>query len=465
MKCKSQGNITYYYYLHENGSLTKMNSAQEYNESTLPAIQTRAHILEAQCSEALLSQGFPKSRIQTEIILNLRYQGTDTSIMIVKPEGSWNFSSPFLDKYKAEFGFTLDRSLIVDDIRVRGIGKSLHQTRSSEVYQEYDSIPRKRLDKSDAERIASVYWGSDGRVETPVFNLAGLPKGTEIVGPALIVEKNSTIVVEPDSHALITTDQVVITISEATNKRKVKQSCELDPIQLSIFGHRFMSIAGMCLSLSSCFDLTYYHVEQMGYTLQKTSISTNIKERLDFSCAIFGPDAGLVANAPHIPVHLGSMQEAVRWQLEFKDHVIEEGDVLVTNHPAAGGSHLPDITVITPVFDEGKIVFFVASRGHHADIGGMAAGSMPPNSKELYQEGAAIKTFKLVQKGRFDEDGITKILLKDPAQYEGCSGTRCLRDNISDLKAQVAANHRGITLVTSLIQVYSTLSVLLFKRG
>jgi 5-oxoprolinase (ATP-hydrolysing) len=417
-------------------------------------------VLETRCSQALASQGFPQARIKTEVILNLRYQGTDTSMMIVKPEDSWDFSSSFLDKYKAEFGFTLDRDLVVDDIRVRGIGKSMHQSRPSDVYQEYDTLPRKRLDQAEAERVTSVYWGSAGRVETPVFNLPSLPKGTEIVGPALIVEKNSTIVVEPDCHALITTDQVVITISEASHKLKVKQSCELDPIQLSIFGHRFMSIAGMCLN---CLDLilcTKNNIEQMGYTLQKTSISTNIKERLDFSCAIFGPDAGLVANAPHIPVHLGSMQEAVRWQLEFRGHSIEEGDVLVTNHPAAGGSHLPDITVITPVFDRGKIVFFVASRGHHADIGGMAAGSMPPNSKELYQEGAAIKTFKLVQKGRFDEDGITKILLKDPAQYEGCSGTRCLRDNISDLKAQVAANHRGITLVKSLIQEYSMSSVL-----
>lgn len=192
----------------------------------------------------------------------------------------------------------------------------------------------------------------------------------------------------------------------------------------------------------------------MGYTLQKTSISTNIKERLDFSCAIFGPFGSLVANAPHIPVHLGSMQEAVKWQLEFLGDSIKEGDVLVTNHPAAGGSHLPDITVITPVFHNGAIVFFVASRGHHADIGGIAAGSMPPTSTELYQEGAAVKSFKLVQNGRFDEEGITRILLHEPSQYDGCSGTRCLKDNISDLKAQVAANHRGITLVKTLISEY-----------
>jgi Hydantoinase B/oxoprolinase len=159
----------------------------------------------------------------------------------------------------------------------------------------------------------------------------------------------------------------------------------LDPIQLSIFSHRFMSIA-----------------EQMGRTLQRTSVSVNIKERLDFSCAIFGPDGGLVANAPHIPVHLGAMQEAVKFQREYWGDRLSEGDVLVSNHPQlAGGSHLPDITVITPVWDSGVIVFWVASRGHHADIGGISPGSMPPQSKTLAEEGAAIVSFKLVENGVF----------------------------------------------------------------
>ena len=142
--------------------------------------------------------------------------------------------------------------------------------------------------------------------------------------------------------------------------------------------------------------------EQMGRTLQRTSISVNIKERLDFSCALFGPDGGLVANAPHIPVHLGAMQEAVRYQLKHWGDDLKPGDVLVSNHPQlAGGSHLPDITVMTPVFKDGKIVFFVASRGHHADIGGIAPGSMPPLSKTLAEEGAAIVAFKLVENGKF----------------------------------------------------------------
>jgi 5-oxoprolinase (ATP-hydrolysing) len=212
----------------------------------------------------------------------------------------------------------------------------------------------------------------------------------------------------------------------------------LDTIQLSIFSHRFMSIA-----------------EQMGRILQRTSISTNIKERLDFSCALFGPDGGLVANAPHIPVHLGAMQEAVQYQMQALGDDIHEGDVIASNHPAAGGCHLPDITVITPVFYPGhpKPMFYVANRGHHADIGGITPGSMPPNSRYLWEEGMQVKTFKLVTKGIFQEDGMTQLLM-EPAKYPGCSGTRNLHDNISDLRAQVAANLKGINLVKELISFY-----------
>ncbi|KAJ3059330.1 hypothetical protein HDU99_006385, partial [Rhizoclosmatium hyalinum] len=271
--------------------------------------------------------------------------------------------------------------------------------------------------------------------------LSNLAKGDEIVGPALIIDATATIVVEPSCTALITSEHVVILVdagAKTTDSSVSKSQIVQDPILLSVFGHRFMSIA-----------------EQMGRTLQKTAISTNIKERLDFSCALFGPDGGLVANAPHIPVHLGSMQEAVRWQMTHLKGQLKDGDVLMTNHPAAGGSHLPDITIITPVFSGGEVVFFVASRGHHADIGGIQPGSMPPNSCELFQEGAAVKSFHLVRGGVFDEKGVTKILVDEPAQYEGCSGSRCLSDNLSDLKAQVAANQRGISLVQGLISEYS----------
>ncbi|KAI9209509.1 Hydantoinase B/oxoprolinase-domain-containing protein [Polychytrium aggregatum] len=414
-------------------------SAVEFGPQSLPRIQERVNNLVTQATRELVQQGFEAANVHCDEFLNLRYQGTDTALMTLKPkrDEDWDFIPPFLDAYKQEFGFTLsDRAIYVDDIRVRGVGRSSNIEASAfktKVYEEVASIERKPA-PAPHDRASSYFDGLGRIADTPIYVLDRLDRGSVIDGPALVIDNNATIVVDPECSALITSEHVVITVGEYQQKRV---GTDLDPIQLSIFGHRFMSIA-----------------EQMGRTLQKTAVSTNIKERLDFSCALFGSDGGLVANAPHIPVHLGSMQEAVRWQMEYLKDGIKDGDVLVTNHPAAGGSHLPDITVITPVFEDGRIVFFVASRGHHADIGGLQPGSMPPNSRELYQEGAAIKSFKLVSNGSFDEAGITKILLDEPAQYEGCSGTRCLKDNISDLKAQVAANHRGILLVKSLIAEY-----------
>ena len=198
--------------------------------------------------------------------------------------------------------------------------------------------------------------------------------------------------------------------------------------------------------------------ESMGRSLQQTSISTNIKERLDFSCAIFAADGSLTANAPHLPVHLGSMSFAVKYQADHLHELgqgsFKRGDVVLANHPSAGGSHLPDMTCITPVFapDRDEIIFFTASRGHHADIGGILPGSMPPNSTNLFQEGAQIRSFKIVSEGVYDREGLVRVLVEEPSKYAGCSGTRCFRDVESDLKAQVAANHKGIQLLNDLVE-------------
>lgn len=198
--------------------------------------------------------------------------------------------------------------------------------------------------------------------------------------------------------------------------------------------------------------------ESMGRSLQQTSISTNIKERLDFSCAIFAADGSLIANAPHLPVHLGSMSFAVKYQADHLHELgqgsFKRGDVVLANHPSAGGSHLPDMTCITPVFapDRDEIIFFTASRGHHADIGGILPGSMPPNSTNLFQEGAQIRSFKIVSEGVYDREGLVRVLVDEPSKYAGCSGTRCFRDVESDLKAQVAANHKGIQLLNDLVE-------------
>ncbi|KAJ3104895.1 hypothetical protein HDU97_008753 [Phlyctochytrium planicorne] len=419
---------------------------ETFDLTSFGAVKGKIEELSTQCARELKSQGFGESDIEIEIYLNLRYEGTDTSIMTLKPEDSWDFTKPFIAKHAQEFGFSLpDRNIIIDDLRIRGIGKSTSRV-SATVYKDLKTITRCRLKEGNkVSTVVSAYWDEIGRQNTPVYLLNELSLGDEIAGPGLILESTSTIAVEPGFTAVVTTDHVVLTYTGATTADFSKDlgfDSTPDPIMLSVFAHRFMSIA-----------------EQMGRTLQKTAISTNIKERLDFSCALFGPDGGLVANAPHIPVHLGSMQEAVRWQMKNSNKILKPGDVLMTNHPQAGGSHLPDITIITPVFNDNVIVFFVASRGHHADIGGSQPGSMPPNSCELYQEGAAVKSFLLVRDGVFDEKGVTDILLHQPAQYPGCSGTRCLRDNISDLKAQVAANQRGIILVQDLIKEYGLRTV------
>jgi 5-oxoprolinase (ATP-hydrolysing) len=201
----------------------------------------------------------------------------------------------------------------------------------------------------------------------------------------------------------------------------------VDRVKLSVFGHRFMGIA-----------------EQMGRTLQRTAISTNIKERLDFSCALFDPSGGLVANAPHVPVHLGSMQDAVRYQIRLLRDSWKDGEVILCNHPICGGTHLPDVTVITPVYHDGQPVFYVASRGHQADIGGIAPGSMPPFSRLLTEEGMAVESLKVVRGGEFQEDKLVDILTS--------AGGRCIKDVVSDIRAQVAANKKGISLVADLIR-------------
>ncbi|MQM02247.1 hypothetical protein Taro_035008 [Colocasia esculenta] len=401
-------------------------------ESVLEASRREDSLIK-QVKQKLRSQGFGDESIRTESYLNLRYEGTDTAIMVKRlKEGDENdFASEFVKLFQQEYGFKLqNRKIIICDVRVRGIGVT-------NILKPRELVPASGTPIPEGQY--RIYFGN-GWQDTPLFKLENLGYGHSLKGPAIIMNGNSTVIVEPECKAIITKygnirieiNSTPITIKSAENVA--------DVVQLSIFNHRFMGIA-----------------EQMGRTLQRTSISTNIKERLDFSCALFGPDGGLVANAPHVPVHLGSMSSSVRWQLKYWGNDICEGDVLVTNHPSAGGTHLPDITVITPVFDNGKLVFFVASRGHHADIGGVTPGSMPPFSKSIWEEGAAIKAFKLVEKEVFQEEGITK-LLQFPGSDELGSlkipGTRRLQDNLSDLRAQVAANQRGITLIKELIEQY-----------
>jgi 5-oxoprolinase (ATP-hydrolysing) len=406
----------------------------------LAAVEAGLAELAADAATALEAQGFDADEIAVDHYLNLRYQGTDTALMIQRPvQADGDFAAAFRRQYKREFGFELKgREILIDDLRVRARGKTAGVTRRP--------IPKAEGDPEVLKKVACYFTG--GWQATAVYDLDGLGAGRTIPGPAIIIHDTATILVEPECTAKITAHgDVCITVGAATQNRV---TTEVDPIQLSIFSNLFMSIA-----------------EQMGRMLQKTSISTNIKERLDFSCALFGPDGELVANAPHLPVHLGAMSEAVKSQIRrYGDHAggrndtrLKPGDVLVSNHPADGGSHLPDITVITPVFESGVIIFWVASRGHHADIGGISPGSMPPHSRLLSEEGACIDSFKLVRDGIFQEAGISALLLapgklRPHPDRPPISGTRLLADNISDLKAQVAANQKGIELVLEMVAHY-----------
>ncbi|KAD4384817.1 hypothetical protein R6Q59_011033 [Mikania micrantha] len=404
-----------------------------YSPESVREASHRETLLIKSVKQKLVNQGFEESSITTESYLNLRYEGTDTAIMV---KGSGNdYDVEFVKLFQQEYGFKLEnRSILICDVRVRGIGVT-------NIFK-----PRTAESCSDTPKVQGTYkvYFESGYHNTPLFKLEDLGSGHVIPGPAIIMNGNSTVIVEPNCKAIITKfGNIKIEIESNLVNVEVSEKVA-DVVQLSIFNHRFMGIA-----------------EQMGRTLQRTSISTNIKERLDFSCALFDPDGGLVANAPHVPVHLGAMSSTVQWQLEYWGDNLNEGDVLVTNHPCSGGSHLPDITVITPVFDSGKLVFFVASRGHHAEIGGITPGSMPPFSKNIWEEGAAIKAFKLVEKGIFQEEGITN-LLRFPNSDElsiKIPGTRRLQDNLSDLHAQIAANQRGITLIKELIGHYGLKTV------
>jgi 5-oxoprolinase (ATP-hydrolysing) len=326
-------------------------------ESVQHALATRMEELKTRSARTLQDQGFGSDSIIFEEYLNMRYRGTESALMILKPSkedadllfggDEWAFGKAFVRQHDQEFGFTLpDRDIIVDDVRVRGIGKGFKVSEKTVDQQLKDSKP-KDVAKGREYRRTQVYF-EGGRHDTPIYKLDDLEVDERVRGPAILADDTQTIVVTPGASVLLTKTHAVINIGESDAGHTKINTNEVDPILLSVFSHRFMAIA-----------------EQMGRALQKTSVSTNVKERLDYSCALFDANGGLVANAPHLPVHLGSMSTCVRMQAQIWQGKLKPGDVIVSNHPEFGGTHLPDITVIQPAFSEGKIIFYVASRAHH----------------------------------------------------------------------------------------------------
>jgi 5-oxoprolinase (ATP-hydrolysing) len=371
---------------------------------------------DAVCAE-IAGQGAPEELIAWAPALHIRYDGTDTALPV-------NFAThptvakvraAFEAAHKAQFGFVYDdKPMVIETVEVQGQdGRVAGRDETDGPVAEVDVAPR--------ETRRAFFEGAWH--DTAVHRREALSPGSRIAGPALVIEPNQTIVVEPGWQAEITAKNHVLLRRIEKKRRQAALGTAADPVLLEVFNNLFMSIA-----------------EQMGVTLQNTAYSVNIKERLDFSCAVFDRTGALVANAPHMPVHLGSMDRSVETIIRLNAGDIHPGDVFALNAPYNGGTHLPDITVVTPVFgDAGKeILFWVAARGHHADVGGTAPGSMTPLATTVDEEGVLFDNFRLVERGRFREKELLELLTDHPWP------ARNPQQNIADLKAQIAANEKGV---------------------
>ncbi len=374
--------------------------------------------LAGEATAELVEQGVDAGAVRIATTALLRYQGTDTPLPIDFADAA-AMTAAFEALHRQRFGFVMaGRPLIVEAIAAEAIG-------GSAAADGIDAVPQFRLaaGAGAAAPLEHVRLWIDGSCGTaPVWDRAALAPGDAVKGPAIIAEANATTVVEEGWRATVGARGELLLDRYVPRPQAAAIGTAVDPVMLEVFNNLFMSIA-----------------EQMGAALANTAQSVNIKERLDFSCAVFDAGGGLVANAPHLPVHLGSMGESIETVIRQRQGTMRPGDVYVLNAPYNGGTHLPDITVITPVFDEAgsEILFFVASRGHHADIGGTTPGSMPPDSRSIDEEGVLIDDRVLVAAGRFCEDEMRALL---------ASGRWPARDpdqNIADLRAQVAANETG----------------------
>ena len=385
------------------------------NGDLVDRLRAELSALAQRAGKELLAQGVDADRIRVVERTHLRYAGTDSAIVVCF--GSLEIMrAQFEEAYRKRYSFLMSgRDLVVEAISVEAIGAS----------DGASAVPEQAGPRAGALAAAdTVRLFSCGRWhDTALFRREDMRPGDLVRGPAIIAEKNATNIVEPGWSAEVTPlDHLVMTRTEARTARRAIGT-EADPVMLEVFNNLFMSIA-----------------EQMGLRLQNTAFSVNIKERLDFSCALFDVDGNLIANAPHIPVHLGSMGESIKTIIRENARTMRQGDVYMLNDPYHGGTHLPDVTVITPAFDVSgrEVLFYVGSRGHHADIGGITPGSMPPDSTVVEEEGVLINNFQLVQGGRFLEE--ETIALLSSGRYPA----RNIGQNLADLQAQVAANQKGV---------------------
>ncbi|MHC4916518.1 MAG: hydantoinase B/oxoprolinase family protein, partial [Planctomycetota bacterium] len=383
--------------------------------------------LEREGREAVAAQGFPADEVRLRRKLDLRYRGTEQPITVVRPEDG-DYLRDFVAEYRQLYGYVREtRAVEAVQCRVEAAGLSDVPAPAT------PESPPAGYDPEPLRLTPAVFGGRE--TSTPVYVREDLRPGARLPGPAIVLEKIGTVVVEPGFRAAVDAHGNVLIEPDGTSAAPALEvSAEADPVALEVFNNLFMSIA-----------------EQMGGQLRRTAVSTNIKERLDFSCAVFDADGRLAANAPHIPVHLGAMGESVRAVLAAWPRMAP-GDVFVTNDPYCGGTHLPDITVVTPVFADhdpaAPPAFFTASRAHHADVGGITPGSVPSFSRSLAEEGVLLENVRLVRAGEFQEDLFESLFTA------GEHPARNLADNKADLEAQMAANNAGARLLVELVESY-----------
>ncbi len=392
-------------------------------DDSMDEIRLTAEALRKAVFKELKDQGIVESEIAWRPVLQVRYDGTDTAL----PVDFESFSiadavSQFEAAHKAQFGFVYDnKPMVIEAISVEGIDMREFGRDEGDA-----DVNEKAAPADEARKVfCEGAWHDAG-----VYRRENLSPGARIAGPALIIESHQTIVVEPGWQAEITAKNHVLLRRVEKKKQTAAIGTQADPVMLEVFNNLFMSIA-----------------EQMGVTLQNTAYSVNIKERLDFSCAVFDRNGALVANAPHMPVHLGSMDRSVETIIRLNQGDIHPGDVFALNAPYNGGTHLPDITVVTPVFDDAgkEILFYAASRGHHADVGGTAPGSMTPLATTVDEEGVLFDNFRIVERGRFREKELEQLLTDHPYP------ARNPHQNVADLKAQIAANEKGVAELRKMV--------------
>jgi 5-oxoprolinase (ATP-hydrolysing) len=392
--------------------------------ANLQQIESRAWTLGNDVTEELLDQGVEHDGIAITTWVHLRYEGSDSAVPVLHSEIDF-MRRDFEDGHRRRFGFVSpQKRIIAATLEVEAVGGGAEMERHTADDRQAD-----HTDTTVAEPRRTRFYARGAWHDAPITLRRELRPGARLHGPALVIEPHQTVVVE-DGWSLAVSPNNDLVLTRATPRRRELVSTKADPVLLEVFNNLFMAVA-----------------EQMGEALRLTAQSVNIKERLDFSCAVFDAAGALVANAPHVPVHLGSMDSSVETIIRERAGDMKPGDVYMLNAPYNGGTHLPDITVVTPVFssDGREILFFVASRGHHADIGGIAPGSMSPRATRIDEEGVLIDNFVLVENGRFRE--AETLALLTGATYPA----RNPQQNIGDLKAQVAANARGAAELETLI--------------